>query len=346
MEATMPAAVYQGEHRVTVEQLPVPAPAPDEVLLEISHCGICGSDLHFVVEDWGRPGSVHGHEYSGVVAAVGAEVQGWAVGDRAVGGPAPGCGRCEPCRRGRTNLCLTRPRAGVTPWQGAFAGYKTVAADALFRVPDGLDLRTAALTEPLAVALRGVRRAEALGLGRGAPTLVSGAGPIGLLTIAVLHERGFTDVTVSEPAARRQELAAKVGASRVVEPSTLVTPRLPMDLVEAAVDAAFECSGRAEATQAALGQLGRGGVLVLSGTGMVRPALESNRVILNELVITGTCEYDRDDYEAAIALLAGGRLPTEALIEPDDIGLADIEGAMHRLVAGELAGKVMVVPRA
>lgn len=104
----MRAAVYRGKHTVVVEEIPVPELEPTQLLLEISHCGICGSDLHLMMEDWGPIGMRGGHEFSGVVAAVGTEVEGWAVGDRAVGGPAPGCGQCRHCRNGRPNLCAAR----------------------------------------------------------------------------------------------------------------------------------------------------------------------------------------------------------------------------------------------
>src|SRR5204862_3887810 len=117
-----------------------------------------------------------------VICAVGDEVDGWAIGDRVVGGPDRGCGDCGPCRDGLPHLCLGRSKAGVTPHQGAFAQYKALRADGLFRVPAGLDLRTAALTEPLAVALHGVLRAAPAPAQR---ALVTGPGPIGLLTVAV-----------------------------------------------------------------------------------------------------------------------------------------------------------------
>ena len=181
----MLAAVYEGDQSVAVRTVPVPDPGPGQVLIEVSHCGICGSDLHFVVEGWAaRPGSVHGHEYSGVVAAIGPDVHGWAVGDRVVGGPGRGCGACRLCTDGLPHLCLNRDRPGEAPYQGAFATYKVLDAGTLFRIPDGLDLRAAALSEPVAVALRGVHRSHAR---PGDRVLVTGAGPIGLLTVAVLR---------------------------------------------------------------------------------------------------------------------------------------------------------------
>jgi threonine dehydrogenase-like Zn-dependent dehydrogenase len=167
-----------------------------------------------------------------------------------------------------------------------------------------------------------------------------------MLSVAVLRASGVDDVVVSEPGERRRRLALAIGASSAVVPDELVTPRLPMDLVASPFHAALECSGRPDAMEAALGQLGRGGTLVLSGTGMRRPKFDHNRIILNELVITGSVEYTRDDFADAIALLADGSLPVDQLIEPDDVPLRGMQLAMEQLVAGELAGKVMVVPRA
>jgi threonine dehydrogenase-like Zn-dependent dehydrogenase len=339
----MPAAVYQGEGRVAVEQIPVPAPEANELIIEVSHCGICGSDLHFVLEQWGQPGSVFGHEYSGVVVAVGDAVTEWAPGDRLVGGPEPRCGACAQCRAGRVQLCLSRDAPGIGGARtGAFARYRALDADAAWRVPEGLDLRTAALTEPLAVALHGIHRAEPA---PGQRVLVTGAGPIGLLTIAALRALGIDDITVSEPAPARRERALAVGAAQAIEPDELAEPRMPSDIVEGAFDAAIECSGRADAMQVALAQLVSGGTLVLSGTGMKRPRFDPNRIILNEVVITGAYEYGPADYDEALALLARGALPVDLLIEPDDVPLAGVQRAMERLGSGELAGKVLVVPR-
>src|SRR4029453_12471667 len=99
--ASMPAAVYRGSGEVAVEERPVPEPGPGQVLVEVGHCGICGSDLHLIAERLGTTGTVLGHEYSGVVAALGDGVTDWAVGDEVVGGPAPRCGRCGRCLEGQ-----------------------------------------------------------------------------------------------------------------------------------------------------------------------------------------------------------------------------------------------------
>ena len=97
----MDAAVYVGDGAIEVQRLPVPAISPNDVLLEVSHCGICGTDLHLVLERYARPGSVLGHEWAGTVAAVGDEVNGWEIGARVVVDSTPGCGRCRACTRWR-----------------------------------------------------------------------------------------------------------------------------------------------------------------------------------------------------------------------------------------------------
>ena len=175
----------------------MPQPGPGDVLVEVSHCGVCGTDLHMVVEGWGTPGTVGGHEWSGTVVDTGADVTGLAVGDLVVGGPPPGCGRCEPCLAGRSCLCLARsqPGSGTGP-DGAFAPFVRADHRAVVRIPDGLDLRTAALAEPLAVSLHAVTRAD---VRPGQRVLVTGAGPIGTLAVVGLRARGIDDIVVSEP---------------------------------------------------------------------------------------------------------------------------------------------------
>jgi len=337
----MRAAVYRGQGAMDVEERPVPDVGPHDVLLEVSHCGICGSDLHFVVEGWGQPGSVEGHEWSGRVVAVGDAVTQWKVGDTAVGGPSPRCGKCEACLAGRPSLCATRgtPGAGVHS-DGAFAEYILTSEAGIKRVPEGMPLRVAALVEPLAVALHGLTRGS---VHAGQRVLVTGAGPIGTLSVAAARARGVTDIVVSEPHPKRRALAERLGAS-VVEPEQLVTPPSPGDVVDEPFDVALECSGHAGAMESALGQLKRGGMLVLVGAGMHRPRFDNNRILLNEVMITGAFVYDADGFERSLELLADPGFPSDVLIEPDDVPLDGILGAIEGLHDGELAAKVMIVP--
>ncbi|MGZ8763722.1 MAG: zinc-dependent alcohol dehydrogenase [Acidimicrobiia bacterium] len=338
----MRAAVYVGDRRVEVQERPVPEVGPHDVLLEVSHCGICGSDLHFVLEGWGRLGAIEGHEYTGRVAAVGSSVTGWTVGDVVVGGPSPRCGECEYCRAGRPSLCSGRGAVGESddPWQGAFADYIKVPEAQLLRLPTGLSLRNAALAEPLAVALHGITRS---GVQPGQRALVTGAGPIGALSVAALVAMGVTDVVVSEPAQSRRALCERLGA-RAVEPESLTTPASPNSLVDEPFDVALECSGNAHAMEAALAQLKRTGVLVLVGAGMRPPRFDPNRILLNELVITGAFCYDAGGFDAALELLTRSDFPTDLLVERDDVGLDGLLGAIEGLSTGDIPAKVLVAP--
>jgi threonine dehydrogenase-like Zn-dependent dehydrogenase len=341
LPATMRAAVYKGDRRVDVEERPRPDVGPHDVLLEVSHCGVCGSDIHHVLEGWGATNTIGGHEFSGRVAAVGDAVTSWRVGDEVIGGPSVRCGECEFCLAGRPSLCAGRGPVGEGDgFQGAFADYVKVHDGGLLRVPDGLSLRHAALTEPLAVALHGITRS---GVQPGQRALVTGAGPIGSLTVAALVAKGVTDVVVSEPSPVRRELCERLGA-RTVQPEELVPPASPNYLVDEPFDVALECSGNARAMETALSQLKRTGTLVLVGAGIKPPRFDPNRILLNELVVTGAFCYDGDGFEAALALLATPGFPRDELVEPTDVSLDGLLGAIEGLSTGEIPAKVLVAP--
>jgi 2-desacetyl-2-hydroxyethyl bacteriochlorophyllide A dehydrogenase len=342
LPTTMRAAVYRTPGELSVEDRPVPEVGAHDVLLEVSHCGICGSDIHFVLEGWGRPETVEGHEYSGRVVAVGDAVTTWKVGDEVIGGPTPRCGECEHCREGRPSLCLGRSTPGMSAHaDGAFAEYTLVDDRSLLRLPDGIELRHAALAEPLAVALHGLTRG---GVRAGQRLLITGAGPIGTLSIAAARARGVTEIVVSEPHPVRRALAERLGAT-AVDPETLAAPRTPGDVIDDAFDVALECSGHNAAMEIALTQLKRGGTLVLVGAGIKSPRFDANRILLNELVVTGAFVYDADGFDRALELLARPDFPSDDLIETEDVPLDGLLGAIQGLAGGELAAKVMIVPR-
>jgi 2-desacetyl-2-hydroxyethyl bacteriochlorophyllide A dehydrogenase len=336
----MAAAVYVGEGALEVREVPSPELRHGEVLIEVSHCGICGTDLHLVLEGYARPGTILGHEWAGTVVAAGPGVAGWEPGARVVAGPAPGCGACRACRSGRPSVCHERPAGDLLEFRGAFCRFVTVPAARLVALPDGLSTRTAALTEPTAIALHTV---DLSGAAPGDAVLVTGAGPVGLLTIAVLRARGVTDITVSEPAPGRRQRALAVGARRAVAPDEL--PRAPLGRpVSDAVVVAFECSGNARAARSALAQLEPAGTLVFVGTGAEQPRVDHNRMIVLELTAIGAYNYGADGFAGALALLGSEALPVDLLIEPDDIGLDALLETMRSLARGDPPGKVMVRP--
>jgi threonine dehydrogenase-like Zn-dependent dehydrogenase len=198
----------------------------------------------------------------------------------------------------------------------------------------------AALTEPTAIALHALRVG---GVSPGDRVLVTGAGPVGLLIIAVLRAQGITDITASEPSAIRRQRALDVGATRVVTPDTFVEPAMGAPALEPYA-VVFECSGRASAIEAALGQLDYAGTLVIVGTGFEPPRFNQNRLIIFELEIVGAYNYNDDGFGPAVELLDSGQLPLDSLIEPNDIPLCEVMDSMERLSRGEIPSKVMVRP--
>jgi L-iditol 2-dehydrogenase len=293
-----------------------------------------------VLEGYARPGTVLGHEWAGTVAATGRGVTGWEPGARVVAGPTPGCRECRACRSGRPSVCLRREPIDLLEFRGAFCRFVTVPADRLLRLPEELSTREAALTEPTAIALHTV---ELSGVSPGDRVLVTGAGPVGLLTIAVLRARGIDDIVVSEPAPGRRERALAVGARRAVAPDEL--PRAPLGRpVPDAVTVAYECSGNADAARSALAQLERAGTLVFVGTGSENPRVDHNRMIVLELSAIGAYNYGADGFAGAVALLASGALPLDLLIEGQDVGLDGLLATMRSQARGEPPGKVLVRP--
>jgi len=337
----MNAAIYQGDGRIALGQVPVPEPGPGELLVEVDGCGICGSDLHLVFGKYATPGAILGHEWSGTVVSVNGAGSARAPGTRVVSSPSPGCGACRPCRRGRPSVCVGRPASDMRDMRGAFARYTVVREAGTLVVPDSLSLRGAALAEPTAIALHAV---ELAGVGPDDRVLVTGGGPIGLIIVSVLLARGVTDITVSEPSGLRRERALAVGAARTVRPETLTVPPTGA-LVAAPVDVAFECSGSASAGEQALANLDRAGTLVFVGTGAEPVPVNQNRMIILELEALGTYNYSADGFQPALDLLDSGAMPLDLLIEPGAVPLGGVMEAMERLSRGEIPGKVLVGPQ-
>jgi 2-desacetyl-2-hydroxyethyl bacteriochlorophyllide A dehydrogenase len=235
---------------------------------------------------------------------------------------------------------LRRAPADLLSFRGAFCEYLTVRAHQLARIPDQLTIRGAALTEPTAIAIHTVNLA---GVAPEDRVLITGAGPVGLLTIAVLRARGVADITVTEPSPVRRERALAVGAGRAVGPEILA--RAPMGRpVDEPYTVAFECSGRASAAEAALDQLDYAGTMMFVGTGREFPRVNHNRAIVLELTIMGAYNYDADGFAPALELLASGTMPLDLLIEPDDVPLSGLLATMEALARGDIPGKALVNP--
>lgn len=303
------AVYYEGNRTFRAAAGEVVAPGPGEVRLDVAYCGVCGTDVHIAhgaMDHRVRVPQVIGHEMSGTVAAVGDGVDGFAIGEAVVVRPLDSRGEV-PADRGHSHISRHLKFLGIdTP--GAFQSSWTVPAFTLHHLPGGVDLRLAALTEPLAVACHDVRRAE---VAAGEVAVVLGGGPIGLLVALVAREVGV-HVVVSEVNAARVDLARSLGLD-VATPAE-VSERVRELTDDAGADVVFEVSGAAPAVEqmtelAAL----RGRIVVVAIHPEPRPVRLFD-FFWKELDLRGARVYEPEDYERAIALLAGGGLPLEQLI--------------------------------
>jgi len=301
----MNALLLQQYRHLQMVQMPEPQIAPDEVLVRVRACGICGSDVHGFDGSTGRriPPLVMGHEAAGEVAATGAEVHDLSAGERVTFDSTIYCGRCFFCARGEVNLCDHREVMGVSPGayrrHGAFAEYVAVPRRIVYRLPDSLSFEQAAMIEAVSVAMHAVT----LG-GPARNAVVVGSGMIGLLAIQALRAAGCERVTAVDVDATRLQLARQLGASNAVTTA---------DLAEREADLAIECVGATQPVQTAIACVRKGGTVTLVGNLAPMVELPLQTVVTRQLRVQGSCA-SAGEYPAAIERMASGAIRVDPLI--------------------------------
>lgn len=333
------AAFYEGSQRIrTGECVPV-SPGPSEVQIRVSHCGICGTDLHIfhgAMDHRVRIPQVLGHEMSGTVMAAGADVKGFAPGDRVTVRPLVPCGNCPACRAGYSHICHNLKFIGIDA-PGALQALWTVPASTLHRLPKSLSLEQGALVEPIAVACHDVRLGE---VAANEYVVVLGGGPIGLLVALVARNRG-AHVVVSEVNPFRRNLASELGLDTVNPLEANLVGKVMDETGSAGADVVFEVSG-SEAGAEMLTKIPsvRGRIVVVAIFAQP-PKIDLFRFFWRELQLRGARVYEPEDFEAAISLAASGSLPLDRIVtavRPLE-GLAD---AMHQLEGGGEVMKILI----
>ncbi|MBV8951693.1 MAG: alcohol dehydrogenase catalytic domain-containing protein [Actinobacteria bacterium] len=331
------AVTYEGAGSFSVGDAAPQPPAAGEVRLDVAFCGVCGTDLHIAhgaMDARIGPPQVIGHEMSGTVAEVGAGVAGFGVGDAVVVRPLDTRGETA-ADRGFSHISRNLRFLGIDA-PGALQSSWTVPAFTLHAVPPGLDLRVAALAEPLAVACHDVRRAEIAG---GETALVIGGGPIGVLIALVARARG-ANVLVVEPDATRAALARELGLD-VLDPGDDIAAALG----DIGAEVVFEVSGSAAGILAATKHAAvRGRVVVVAIFPEPKPVALFD-LFWKELELRGARVYEPEDFDAALELLARGELDVERLItavEP----LERTPQVFDELRQGRQAMKILVDCRA
>ncbi len=297
---------------VGVVDFPMPEPGPEDVLIKVGYCSICGSDPHVLTGVFPLPTPFGlGHEASGTIVTLGAQatVKGLKVGDRVAGNYGRVCGTCYYCRNGQEQFC---ENTGAS-FKPAMAEYVCWHEQQVYKIPDSVSLEEACLTEPVAIALRGIEKAD---LRVGARVAVSGAGGIGLLMVQLAKMSGASSVTVIEPVAAKRKLARELGADHLLNPATDDVMAEAMKIThDIGFDAVLESSGAPAACGPALDMLAKGGTVVYFAMYPMQYELPVNlfaHAYLKEITIRGFFNSPYS-FPRAVALLS--RLNLKALIQ-------------------------------
>jgi len=298
-------------------QMPTPEIGPQDVLVRVRACGICGSDVHGLDGKTGRriPPLVMGHEAAGEVVETGAQVHDLQPGDRVTFDSTVYCGQCFFCSRGDVNLCDNREVLGVSPGpyrrHGAFAEYVAVPRRIMYRLPDNLSYEQAALIEAVSVAVHAVGITP---VRLGDTAVVVGAGMIGLLAVQAVRLAGATRIIAIDPDDSRLKLAVDMGATMVVNPKTEDAVAVIRERTEGrGADVALECVGATDPIRTAIAGVRKGGAVTLVGNVTPDIDLPLQSVVTRQIRLQGSCASN-GEYPACIALLSAGAIKVEPLI--------------------------------
>jgi (R,R)-butanediol dehydrogenase / meso-butanediol dehydrogenase / diacetyl reductase len=324
------AAVVGADGRYAVVAVPDPAPGPGELLLRVTACGLCGSDLKARAAM--PEGTIMGHEFCGEVVGVGAGATGWREGDRAAVLPVLACGRCAWCASGQVAHCPSARMIGLGGSAGGFAELAVVTPPAAFPVPMGADPIHGALVEPFAVGLHCVRTS---GLGQGDDVLVVGAGTVGLTTIAWAHAQGARRITAVDPVAARRAAAESFGATDVLTTAEAASP--------GGYDVVVECVGRPGLLDPCIAAARAKGRIVVAGVCVEPTPFLPLPALMKEVSISFAVYYTPEEFTAVIAAFERGQIdPSPLLSRRLDLSL--INDAFDDFACTTTAGKILLTP--
>lgn len=342
----MKVGVITGREQAELLEMPKEEPRPGAVRVAVTLCGICGTEVASYRSGVPHSPSVCGHEWVGVIDALGEGVTSRQIGQRVVVSVAPPCGSCPECLAGESHHCretnlMARGRDALAPSHGAFAPYLCVAADRTIPALDSLTDVEAAFVEPTAVALHGVRRS---GIRVGDVVLVQGGGTIGLLAAQCARIAGAGRVIVSEPSAFRREVARAVGVDEAVAPEEVAAVLAETSNGRGA-DVVIESAGVPALLQAAIDACRQGGTVMLLSYVAGDTPINGARLLAKEVTIRTAVAFTHDDFVPAMQLLADGRVVVGP-IHSRTVPLGDFAQAMADLGSGRTQDiKVIVDPR-
>ena len=344
----MKALMLTDYKQLSVQNVSEPEVGPTDVLVNVQACGICGSDIHGYDGSSGRriPPLIMGHEAAGVVAAVGANVERFAVGQRVTFDSMVSCGQCDFCRKGHRNLCDSRRVLGVSCDEyrrhGAFAEFISVPQHIVYALPDSLPFEHAALVEAVSVAVHAVNRTP-MELGQSA--VVVGTGMIGLLVVQALKQAGVSEVIAIDLDSTKLELALQHGADHALKGDDDELVEKILDRTQGrGADVAMEVVGATPTVKTAIDSVRKGGTVTLVGNLAPEIQLPLQSVVTREINLLGTCGCN-GEYPECISLMEQGRINVEPLIS-QKIPLGAAPDWFARLYQGEPGlMKVVVQPQ-
>ncbi len=324
---------------LVVTDLPDPEPGAGEVLVRVTACGVCGSDLH-LADALDSPGLVLGHEFAGEIVELGPGVEELLrVGDRIAGFPLVGCGRCEACLTGATSKCVQAEQLGFQR-PGAFAELVTMASRGAFVLPENIDDRHGALVEPLAVAHHALDRTV---MERGEPVLVIGAGPVGVAVALWARHFGAREVVVSDPIIHRRELAEQSGATATIDPTAEDVASAFDRIAGRPPGVVVECVGLPGLIQHAMDVAGNDARVTVVGVCMADDTTFPLTALSKELATQYVLYYRTRDFSETIAALAAGRIDPSPFLT-GTFGLDDLPDRFEALKHPTTECKILVEP--
>ena len=336
----------KGKGMIEMREVPEPKIGPDDVLIEVKAVSVCGSDLHIFHDShpyW--PPVVLGHEFSGILAQVGAAVKGWKVGDRVVSETRTGaCGVCYTCQSGFPQVCEQKRAYGIGI-NGAYAKYVVGPAKLLHRLPEHVPFDVAAVTEPIAVCVTSIL--ERCGLQAGESVVITGPGPIGLISLAVAKAAGAKSVLITGRTSDegiRFEKARELGANYTVNVDKMDPVAKALEMTDGlGPDMLIETSGSAQAIRQAFEMVRRlGRICAIGISGKQEVPIPYDRGIFKALRYDFCFSSSWTAWEKTIGLISKGLLPADKLIT-HRLPLEKWEEAF-RLLENLEAAKVILLP--
>ncbi len=335
----MKATFYEGSKGISVGPCIPVTPQAGQVQIRVSHCGICGTDLHIYyghMDHRVKMPQTLGHEMSGTIEALGEGVADWKVGDRVTVRPLDHCGNCPACKAGHSHICQKLKFIGIdTP--GAMQALWTVPAHTLHRLPEGISMAHSALIEPIAVACHDVRLGE---VKAGEYCVVLGGGPIGVLVALVAQSKGAR-VIVSEINPFRLGLLKEMGLE-AVDPREVDLVKLVNEATgDAGADVVFEVSGSTQGAEMMTKLPRTRGRIVIVAIFAQPTPVNLFSFFWREVRLLGARVYEPEDFDEAIALLAVGEVPFTKIIT-DVYPLSQLKQGFEQMASGGNVMKILL----